>query len=41
MISSLEKYIIRRLSANIPLSLEPYKYIAEELGISEEELISN
>lgn len=39
MLDLLEKNIIRRLSGDIPLCSEPYKIIAEELGISEEELI--
>lgn len=41
MISELQKSIIKRLSFDIPVLLEPYKYIAEELKISEEELIDN
>ena len=40
MFSSLEKDIIRKLSGDIPLSSEPYKAIANELGITEEVLLS-
>ena len=40
MFSSLEKDIIRKFSGDIPLSSEPYKAIANELGITEEELLS-
>lgn len=40
MLDSLQKDIIRKLSGDVPLSLEPYKLIADELGIKEEELLS-
>lgn len=40
MFSSLEKDIIRKFSGDIPLSSEPYKDIANELGITEEVLLS-
>lgn len=39
MFNSLEKSIIERLSGDIPLSVEPYKVIANELGITEELLL--
>lgn len=41
MNSSLEKAIIRRLQEEIPLVPEPYKLIADELGISEQQLIES
>lgn len=41
MNSSLEKSIIRRLQEEIPIVPEPYKVIAEELGISEQQLLEN
>lgn len=37
--NELEKAIVRKLQEDIPLVKEPYKYIAEELGISEHELL--
>lgn len=40
MFDSLETAIIRRLSEDIPLSPEPYKLIAEDLGISEKTLLT-
>jgi DNA-binding Lrp family transcriptional regulator len=40
MFSSLEKSIIRKLSGELPISPEPYKKIADEVGITEKELIS-
>lgn len=39
MLDLLEKAIIRRLSEDLPLDSEPYKIIAEELGVSEEILL--
>lgn len=39
MLNLLEKSIIKRLSEDIPLDTNPYKILAEELGIGEEELI--
>lgn len=39
MIGSLEKKIIRILQKEIPVDKEPYKIIAEELGLTEEELL--
>ncbi|MBC2581836.1 Lrp/AsnC family transcriptional regulator [Clostridium sp. DJ247] len=41
MLSLLEKNIVKRLSGDIPLCNEPYKKLAEELGITEEELLAN
>lgn len=41
MISKLQKNIISRLSKDMPLLSEPYKAIAVELGITEEELLRN
>lgn len=41
MINELQKLIIKRLSLDIPILPEPYKAVAEELGISEDELINN
>ncbi|WP_070000022.1 siroheme decarboxylase subunit beta [Cellulosilyticum sp. I15G10I2] len=35
----LERAIVRRLQEDLPLVPEPYKYIADELGISEQELL--
>jgi len=39
MLSCLDKKIIRRIQEDIPLTPEPYKEIAMELGISENELL--
>ncbi|MFW6029684.1 MAG: AsnC family transcriptional regulator [Halanaerobiales bacterium] len=39
MIDKLDKQIIRKLQENLPLVLEPYKQIADELGIPEEKLL--
>ena len=39
MFSSLEIDIIRKLQGDLPLVPEPYKLIADELGIQEEELL--
>ena len=39
MFSSLEIDIIRKLQGDLPLVPEPYKLIADELGIHEEELL--
>lgn len=39
MFDSLEKSIIKRLSEDIPLAAEPYKIIAEELGVPEKILL--
>ena len=40
MLSSLEINIIRKIQEDLPLVPEPYKAIAEELGITEIELIN-
>lgn len=40
MFSSLDKAIIRKLQEDLPLAPQPYKIIADELGISEEELLN-
>lgn len=40
MLSDLDKSIIRRLQKDIPLTSRPYKSIAEEIGITEEELLN-
>lgn len=40
MENSLEKAIVRRLQEDLPLVPQPYKAIAEELGISEGELLN-
>ena len=39
MLSYLDKSIVRVVQEDLPLVLEPYKEIAEELGITENELI--
>ncbi|WP_027364229.1 siroheme decarboxylase subunit beta [Desulfotruncus alcoholivorax] len=39
MLNKLEKQIIRELQTDIPLVPEPYRLIAEKLGISEQELM--
>jgi len=36
----LERAIVRKLQEDLPLVKEPYKHIADELGISEQELLS-
>ncbi len=36
----LEKAIVRRFQEELPLVPQPYKFIADELGISEQELIN-
>ncbi|MFL0197225.1 Lrp/AsnC family transcriptional regulator [Clostridium sp. WILCCON 0269] len=36
----LDKAIILKLQEDLPLVLQPYKHIADELGICEEELLS-
>ena len=38
MLDKFDKNIVRRLQEDIPLEKEPYKTIAEELGITEDEL---
>lgn len=40
MLSTLDKKIIRRLQEDIPLTPHPYKDMADELNIDEDELIS-
>jgi DNA-binding Lrp family transcriptional regulator len=40
MLSSLDISIIRKIQEDLPLVPEPYKEIAEELGITENEVIS-
>lgn len=40
MLSALDKSIIRKLQEDIPLTPRPYKSIAEEIGITEEELLN-
>lgn len=40
MFDIIDKAIINKLSGDIPLVEEPYKKIAEELGITEEEVLS-
>ena len=40
MLSSLDKSIIRKIQEDLPLVPEPYKEIAEDLGITENELIN-
>ncbi len=40
MFDIIDKAIINKLSGDIPLEEEPYKKIAEELGITEEEVLS-
>jgi len=40
MDNSLEKAIVRRFQEELPLVPQPYKFIADELGISEQELIN-
>lgn len=39
MLSELEKQIIRELQSDIPLVPEPYRLIAERIGITEQELM--
>ncbi|MDF2522701.1 MAG: transcriptional regulator [Clostridiales bacterium] len=39
MLSSLDKMIVRRLQEELPLAPQPYKVMAEELGITEDELL--
>ena len=38
-VTELEKSIVRALQQDLPLVSEPYKAVAESIGISEEELI--
>lgn len=40
MLSAIDRSIIRKLQEDIPLTPRPYKSIAEEIGITEEELLS-
>lgn len=40
MLSSLDISIIRKIQEDLPLVPEPYKAIAEELGITEKEVIN-
>lgn len=40
MIDSLDKRIIMKLQEDIPIVEEPYKVLAKELGIEEDELIT-
>lgn len=40
MLSSLDISIIRKVQEDIPIVPEPYKKIAEELGISQEDLLN-
>jgi DNA-binding Lrp family transcriptional regulator len=40
MENSLEKAIVRKLQEDLPLVPRPYEVIAEELGITEEELLN-
>jgi DNA-binding Lrp family transcriptional regulator len=40
VIDSIDQQIIRRVQGDFPLSLSPYKIIADEMGISEQELLS-
>ncbi|AKN29582.1 transcriptional regulator [Clostridium carboxidivorans P7] len=40
MLSALDKSIIRKLQEDIPLTPRPYKAMAEEIGITEEELLN-
>lgn len=40
MLSNLDKSIIRIIQEDLPLVLEPYKKIAQELGITEEKLMN-
>lgn len=40
MLSCLDKSIIRRVQEDLPLVPEPYKEIARELGITEDELMN-
>ncbi|AKA69750.1 Lrp/AsnC family transcriptional regulator [Clostridium scatologenes] len=40
MLSAIDKSIIRKLQEDIPLTPRPYKSMAEEIGITEEELLS-
>lgn len=39
MLDSLDKCVIRKLQGDISLTAEPYKLIAEEIGITEEKLL--
>ena len=39
MVSDLDKKIVRAMQGDFPLVAEPYKQIAAEVGISEEELL--
>lgn len=39
MFSELDKQIVRELQKDIPLTPQPFKEIAERIGISEEELL--
>ena len=39
MLSKLDKSIIRKLQEDLPLVKEPYRKLADELGISEEKLM--
>lgn len=38
MLEQIDKNIVKRLQEDIPLEKEPYKTIAEELGIAEDDL---
>lgn len=40
MLDSLDKCIIKKLQEDIPIVEEPYKVLAKELGIEEDELIT-
>lgn len=39
MLDEIDKKIIRAMQEDFPLVLEPYAYLAEQIGITEEELI--
>jgi len=39
MLSELEKQVIRELQSDIPLTPEPYRLIADKIGITEQELM--
>ena len=39
-ISALDKKIIRLLQGEFPLVAEPYKMLAEKIGITEEDLLA-
>ncbi len=40
MLSSLDKCIIKKLQEDISIAAQPYKLIADEIGITEEELLN-